>query len=177
MNPADCQPQLQQPYRRENWQTLLPQLLPGVEMFVQAHNFPLHGERELSIATARRQFGVATLADGKRVAFYEIEVAPGVQLLSNRVGLRSLIVKCIDEVSAHAVLAFFVQPGKSFYRLTYAAQESKLGDDLKIQTEQTATRRFTYILRAGASGRTAAERFGSLPAAARLADLTEAFSV
>ena len=177
MNPADCQPQLQLPYRRENWQTLLPQLLPGVEMFVQAHNFPLTSESERGIATARRQFGTATLADGKRIAFYEIEVAPGVQLQSNRVGLRSLIVKCIDEVSAHAVLAFFVQDGKSFYRLTYAAKESKLGDDLKIQTEQTATRRFTYILGAGESCRTAAERFGSLPAAARLADLTEAFSV
>ena len=177
MNPADCQPQLQQPYRRENWQKLLPQLLPGVEMFSQAHNFPLTSESERGIATARRQFGRAKLADGKTVAFYEIEVAPGVQLQSNRVGLRSLIVKCIDEVSAHAVLAFFVQDGKSFYRLTYAAKESKLGDDLKIQTEQTATRRFTYILGAGESCRTAAERFGGLPAAARLADLTEAFNV
>ena len=177
MNPADCQPQLQQPYRRENWQTLLPQLLPGVEMFVQAHNFPLNGERELSIATARRQFGVATLADGKRVAFYEIEVAPGVQLLSNRVGLRSLIVKCIDEVSAHAVLAFFVQPGSRAYRLTYAAKESRLDEDLKIQTEQTAPRRYTYVLGPDESCRTAAERFASLPAAAGLADLTEAFSV
>lgn len=159
MNPADCQPQLQQPYRRENWQKLLPQLLPGVEMFVQAHNFPLTSESERGIATARRQFGRAKLADGKTVAFYEIEVAPGVQLQSNRVGLRSLIVKCIDEVSAHAVLAFFVQEGKPFYRLTYAAKESKLGDDLKIQTEQTAPRRFTYILGAGESCRTAAERF------------------
>ena len=177
MKPADCQPQLQQPYRRETWHTLLPQLLPGVEMFSQAHDFPLTSENERGIATARRQFGRATLADGKIVAFYEIEVAPGVQLQSNRVGLRSLIVKCIDEVSAHAVLAFFVQEGKTFYRLTYAAKESKLGDDLKIQTEQTATRRFTYILGASESCRTAAERFGSLPAAARLADLTEAFSV
>jgi len=66
MKPADCQPQLQQPYRRENWQTLLPQLLPGVEMFVQAHNFPLNGERELSIATARR--GRATAVQPRRLA-------------------------------------------------------------------------------------------------------------
>ena len=177
MNSATLQPQLQQPYRRETWHALLPKLLPGVELFAQPHDYPLASGRERTIATARRQFGTATLADGKRVAFYEIEVAPGLQLQSNRVGLRSLVVKCIDEVSAHAVLAFFVQPGKSFYRLTYAAKESKLGDDLKIQTEQTATRRFTYILGAGESCRTAAERFGGLPAAARLDDLTAAFSV
>ena len=67
---------------------------------------------------------------------------------------------CIDEVSAHAVLAFFIQPGKSFYRLTYAAKKSRLGDDMKVWTEQTAPRRFTYILGEGESCRTAAERFG-----------------
>ena len=177
MKPADCQPQLQKPYDREIWQKLLPQLLPGVELFSQAHNFPLTSESERATATARRQFGVATLADGKRVAFYEIEVSPGVQLLSNRVGLRGLIVKCIDEVSAHAVLAFFVQPGSRAYRLTYAAKESKLDEELKIQTEQTAPRRYTYVLGSDESCRTAAERFASLPAAASLADLTEAFSV
>jgi Eco57I restriction-modification methylase/restriction endonuclease TaqI-like protein len=177
MKPADCQPQLQKKYLRETWHALLPQLLPGVEMFSQAHDFPLTSEHERGIATARRQFGAATLADGKRIAFYEIEVSPDVQLLSNRVGLRSLIVKCIDEVSAHAVLAFFVQPGKSFYRLTYAAKESRLGEDLKIQTEQTSPRRFTYILGEGESCRTAAERFGKLPSNTKISDLTEAFSV
>jgi type I restriction-modification system DNA methylase subunit len=177
MTPADFQPKLQKEYQRETWQALLPNLLPGVEMFSQPQNFPLTSEYERSIATARHQFGAATLADGKRIAFYEIEVAPDIQLQSNRVGLRSLIVKCIDEVSAHAVLAFFVQPGKSFYRLTYAAKESRLGEDLKLTTEQTAPRRFTYILGAGESCRTAAERFGKLPRNTKIADLTEAFSV
>jgi len=177
MNPADCQPKLQKEYSRETWQALLPQLLPGVEMFSRAQDFPLTSEHERGIATARRQFGAATLADGKRIAFYEIEVAPNIQLQSNRVGLRSLIVKCIDEVSAHAVLAFFIQPGKSFYRLTYAAKESRLGKDLKITTVQTAPRRFTYILGEGESCRTAAERFGKLPSNTKIADLTDAFSV
>ena len=177
MNAAVLQPQLQQPYRRETWRDLLPQLLPGVELFAQPHDFPLTSERERTIAAARRQFGVATLADGKRVAFYEIEVAPSVQLLSNRVGLRSLIVKCIDEVSAHAVLAFFVQPGSRAYRLTYAAKESRLDEDLQVHTEQTAPRRYTYVLGPDESCRTAAERFAGLPAAAGIADLTDAFSV
>ncbi len=177
MNAATLQPQLQQPYRRETWHALLPQLLPGIELFAQPHDFPLTSERERATATTRRQFGAATLADGKRVAFYEIEVAPDVQLLSNRVGLRSLIVKCIDEVSAHAVLAFFVQPGSRAYRLTYAAKESKLDEDLKIQTEQTAPRRYTYVLGPDESCRTAAERFAGLPAATGIADLTDAFSV
>lgn len=127
MNPADCQNQLQKKYVRENWQTLLPQLLPGVELFEQPQNFPLTNDREKEIATARRQFGRATLADGKTVAFYEIDVAAKVDLLRNRVALRELVARCIDEVSAHAVLAFFVQSGNNAYRLTYAAKESRLG--------------------------------------------------
>lgn len=57
MTPITLQPQLQQPYRRENWHTLLPQLLPGVELFAQPQDFPLTSSHERGIATARRQFG------------------------------------------------------------------------------------------------------------------------
>ena len=180
MNSATLQPQLQQVYRRETWQALLPQLFPSVELFTQAHDFPLTSDHERRFAAARQQFGAATLADGKRIAFYEIQVKPNVQLLANRVGLRSLVMRCIDEVSAHAVFAFFAQAGNEPYRLTYAAKESKLGDDLKIQTEQTAARRYTYILGPGESCRTPADRLTTLAkkqAAVTLADATDAFSV
>ena len=180
MNLSDLQPQLEQPYRRENWQSLLPQLFPSVELFTQPHDFPLTSDHERCIATARRQFGSATLADGKRIAFYEIQAKPSVHLLANRAGLRSLVVRCIDEVSAHAVFAFFAQDGLEPYRLTYAAKESKLGDDLKVHTAQTATRRYTYILGPGEKRRTAAERLTTLARkqqAVTLADATDAFSV
>src|SRR5204862_111961 len=82
-----------------------------------------------------------------------------------------------DEVSAHAVFAFFAQDGNAPYRLTYAAKESKLGADLKVQTEQTAPRRFTYILGPGESCRTPAERLTTLARkqlAVTLADATDA---
>jgi hypothetical protein len=171
---------LQRKYSREDWQKFLPQLLPGVELFGQAHDFPLTNEREKTIATARRQFGTAKLTDGKRIAFYEIDVAAKVDLLRNRVALRELIARCIDEVSAHAVLAFFIQPGNTAYRLSYAAKESKLGENNLIYTEQTATRRFTYILGPGETRRTAALRLASLAEkhdTTKLADVTDAFSV
>jgi TaqI-like C-terminal specificity domain/Eco57I restriction-modification methylase len=180
MNLADCQAQFQKKYNRENWHALLPQLLPGVELFASAQDYPLTNDRERTIATARRQFGAATLADGKRIAFYEIDVAAKVDLLRNRVALREIVARCIDEVSAHAVLAFFVHPDKSIYRLTYAAKESRLGDDLKIHTEQTATRRYTYVLGPGETRRTAALRLAALSEkrdAATLKDVTDAFSV
>ena len=76
MIPADCQPQLQENYRRETWVTLLPHLLPRVELFTVANDSPLTNQREREISTARRQFGSATLADGKRIAFYEVTLMP-----------------------------------------------------------------------------------------------------
>ena len=66
MNLADCQTQLQQKYRRDIWQSLLPQLLPRVELFTVANDSPLTSQGEREIATARRQFGSATLADESR---------------------------------------------------------------------------------------------------------------
>ena len=180
MNHAVLQTQLQLPYSLANWRALLPDLFPGTDLFTQPVDFPLTNEREREIATARRQFGVATLADGKRVAFYEIDVARKVEMLRNRVALRDLIARCIDQVSAHAVLAFFIQPGQHSYRLTYASKESRFADDLKVDTKETARRRFTYILGPSEACRTAALRLASLAQripATNLADVTEAFSV
>jgi hypothetical protein len=184
MNTAILQTQLQLPYRRETWQTLLPQIMPGVEMFTQPHDHPLTSEAEREIATARRQIGRAVLPDGstgqKIVAFYEVDAAQSINLLRNRVALRQLVAKCIDEVNAHAVLAFFLQPGTNAFRLTYAAKQSVLAEDLTVETHETATRRFTYILGLGEPCRTAAQRLSALAAkcdSAELKDVTDAFSV
>src|SRR5947209_601203 len=116
MDEAILRAQLQQPYRRDSWRAILPQLLPGVEFFAQPQPFPLTTEHERSIAADRRQIGVATVSDQdggtKKIAIYEIDVAPNVDLPRNRVALRELVARSIDQVSAHAVLALFVQPDR-----------------------------------------------------------------
>lgn len=186
MNVAALQPQLQLPYRRASWITLLPDILPGrLEIFQQPVAFPLTNASQQKIATGLRQFGRAVIRDGQGaeriVGAFEVDVAPSVDLLLNRVALRQLVARCIDEVSAHAVLAFFVQPGKTSYRLTYAAQESTLNTEtLVIETQETGTRRFTYVLGPGETRRTAALRLAGLSACrdqGTLRDVTEAFSV
>lgn len=117
------------------------------------------------------------------VALHEIEVTPNVDLLRNRVGLRRLVARNIDEVTAHAVLAFFVQPGETAYRLTYAARESVMNTTtLAVERQETAARRFTYILGPGDARRTAALRLAGLAndrqrATASLESLTAAFAV
>jgi hypothetical protein len=186
MNPATLQPQLQLPYRRESWKVLLPQILPGrAEIFQQPSQFPLTNENQRAVATDLRQIGRFVIPDAKGgqkiLAVFEVDVAPRVHLPRNRVALRQLVARCIDEVSAHAVLAFFAQPGRQPYRLTYAARESALDPDtLAVEIRETATRRFTYVLGPGESRRTAASRLAALAQkheGATLKDVTDAFSV
>jgi hypothetical protein len=184
MNTAVLQTQLELPYRRETWQALLPQIFPGVEMFSQPTDYPLTTEAQRNIATGLRQLGRSLLADAQGneriVAIFEVDAAPNVQLSRNRVALRQLVARCIDEVSAHAVLAFFVQPGTHTYRMTYAARESVLGDDLKVTTLETAPKRYTYELGPHTPCRTAAQRLSGLASdrdKVTLKDVTDAFSV
>ncbi len=193
MNAALLQTQLQLPYRRASWFSttgLLPQLLPGrLELFAQAVEFALATEAEQAVATGFRQLGRVFLppaAPGgpeRIVALHEITVAANIDLLRNRVGLRRLVARGIDEVNAHAVLAFFVQPGETAYRLTYAARESVMNPaTLAIERQETAARRFTYILGPGDARRTAALRLAGLAnertrATASLESLTAAFAV
>lgn len=186
MNSTTLQPQLQLPYRRESWNVLLLQILPGrAEVFQQPVQSPLTSENQRAISTDLRQIGRFVIPDAqageKILAVFEVDVAPKVDLLRNRVALRQLVARCIDEVSAHGVLAFFVQPGRQHYRLTYATRESALNPEtLAVETRETATRRFTYILGPGETRRTAALRLAGLATKrdhATLKEVTDAFSV
>ncbi|MEI6514340.1 MAG: DUF6577 family protein [bacterium] len=184
MNTAFLQTQLQLPYRRGTWQTLLPQFFPGLELFSQPADRPLTSQSDRTIASGLRQIGRAILRDNQNaervVAIFEVDVAPKVDLVRNRVALRQLVARCIDEVSAHAVLAFFVQPDTRVFRLTYAARESVLSDDLKVETRETATKRYTFIMGPGEARRTAAQRLAILAEkhdGVKWEDVNDAFSV
>src|SRR4030095_584797 len=104
--PAALQTQLQLPYRRDTWRTLLRQIFVDLEFFAQPLDVPLTTDRECESARARRQIGVATVREedgaSKKIAIYEIDVAANVDLPRNRVALRELVARSIDEASANA---------------------------------------------------------------------------
>ena len=60
---------------------------------------------EASVASAA-QVAHITLADERKIAVLEIKVTGHVDLQRNRVGLRNLVTRFIDQQSAHGVLAF-----------------------------------------------------------------------
>ena len=167
---------LQQHYNRERWLLMLRDLLPGTEIFAEPRAIHVADFKAQTI----EQLGIVRLADEKQLAILEVSVGPNVNLLRNRVGLRSVVASFIDQQATHGVLAIFRSDLPDF-RFTFAARETDWDDNTKdFVRRETAPRRYTYLLGPNESCSTAAERFAILTQKrekAALKDVTDAFSV
>ena len=169
---------LRQPYQRAQGMRVLAQILPAVEWFVHAQTIADVPEGVEAIA----QLGKVPLAGGRALAVLEVRTRPGIDLPRNRVALRKLVTKYIDQASYHGVLAVFhaADAAKPDYRLTLAARESVLDAEGQLSQQETAPRRYTFVLGPGEPCTTAAERLQVLidkGKSATLVDVVDAFSV
>ncbi len=178
--PADLRDLLRLPYRRDTWagpHGLLRQLFPQTDVFTAPHAVDCSGD----VARRLLQLGAVTLADGKRLGVFEVELAStSTQIVRNRVGLRELARRLIDEATIHGALAFYFHPEVGEYRFSFISRQSRLDADGSVSASETHPKRFTYVLGPGEMCRTAAERFDRLRAAgaaAKIDDLVEAFKV
>jgi hypothetical protein len=119
------------------------------------------------------------LSDRKQLAVLQVRVSDRIDLLRNRVGLRNLVARFIDQAEYHGVLAVFLSPQNDF-RFTFAARMAEFDDEGNLIRRETTPRRYTYVLGPNESCRTAAERFLQLSEkglGATMNDVIEAFSV
>lgn len=180
---ADLRQALRTPYLRADWtgSGTAPGLLR--QLFAQAKAelrvTPYAVESAGDIARQILQLGVITLADGKRLGVFEVELAKSsTQIARNRVGLRDLARRFIDEATINGALAFYFHPQVGEYRFSFISRQSRLGADGTLSATETHPKRFTYVFGEGNACTTAAQRFLTLagkPAA--LATLIDAFSV
>jgi hypothetical protein len=175
MTRDELKQQLQQPYDRAAWQSVLRDVFPSVSTLAQPHAVHCtHQDVESFL-----ELGSVQLNDDKKLAVFEIRLTPQKKLQRNRVELRNLVARQIDQETCHGVLAIFT--GKEDdYRFTFVARESEFGDDGEFVERQTATKRFTYLLGPHETCTTAARRLQQLAdkkARATLTDVVEAFSV
>lgn len=175
MTPSELKTFFTLPYERSAWLQTLRAIFPNTDIFAQPQGFDIGDSRAESIA----QLGNARLAGDRNLAILEVMVGDTTDLAKNRVGLRNLVSRFIDQAAHHGVLAVFRSPDPN-YRFTFAARESAFDETGAIVRKETAPRRYTYLLGPGESCRTAAERFGELAqmgTAAELKHVIEAFNV
>jgi hypothetical protein len=175
MTRDEIQSILRQEYDTQRWLQLLRVVLPGTDVFAGPQTVPVN----VPDSSPPVQLARVRLGDHKQLAVLEIKVSDRIDLLRNRVGLRNLVARFIDQAEYHGVLAVFLSPQKD-YRFTFAAKVSDLDQEGNLLSRETAPRRFTYLLGPNESCRTAAERFANLSDKANGAtidDVIEAFSV
>ena len=177
------QQNLQQTYSRQNWQTWLTDIFGSQMQFeTQAETIDIDCDNIKSI----QRFASVNLADGKKLAVFDIETHIGVQIARNRVGLRKLVDKYIDHDRYHGILAFYyckdaachVSTGE--YRMSFISSEPKIDADGNFLIEQTEPKRYTYVLGENEKTKTPADRLKIIAGKngkASLEDVKNAFSV
>ncbi len=164
-----------QEYDRQRWLNALREIMPGTDVFAAPQPITVN----IPDAPQAVQLARVRLGDRKQLAVLEIKVSDRIDLLRNRVGLRNLVARFIDQAEYHGVLAVFLAP-QSDFRFTFAAHMAEFDEEGNLLRRETAPRRYTYVLGPNESCRTAAERFLHLSEkglSVTMQDVIEAFSV
>ena len=175
MTRDEIQGVLRKEYDRQNWLQVLREILPGTDVYASPQTVPV----SIPDASQAVQLARVRLGDRKQLAVLEVKVGDRIDLLRNRVGLRNLVARFIDQAEYHGVLAVFLAP-QADYRFTFASRMAEFDEAGNQVRRETAPRRYTYVLGPNESCRTAAERFQHLSEkglGATMADVIEAFSV
>ena len=157
-----------QPYNRDAWLGMLVERLQ-IDQFSQPIAIP--GD-----AQAFYQLGKTVLADDKELGIYEIKTNPETQLHRNRVQMRQLVAKQCQQSALDGALAVYYD-NRRHWRFSFISMEYKLNEQGQLDRQESAPKRYTYLLGKDAKIRTAAERFSRLNKTATLDDLKTAFAV
>lgn len=177
MNQTELKHILSAKFDFDVWKELLNTLFPKVELFNK------EVQVDASLIKQGGHVGNVRLDDGRSLAIFKFEVADSVQIARNRRGLRDIAAKYVDQSLIHGALVFYYSLNQEDYRLTYIAKQTVFDESGQFKTNETAPKRYTFILGPNETCTTAANRLFELAERIRkkdsvyLADVTEAFSV
>lgn len=177
MNKTDLRHILSARFDFEVWKELLDNLFPKVELFNK------EVQVDASLIKQGGHVGNIRLNDGRSLAIFKFEVADSVQIARNRRGLRDIAAKYVDLSLIHGALVFYYSLNQEDYRLTYIAKQTSFDENGQLKTNETAPKRYTFILGPNETCTTAANRLFELAERKQkkesiyLADVTETFSV
>lgn len=177
MNQTELRHILSAKFDFDVWKELLNALFPKVELFNK------EVQVDASLIKQGGHIGNVRLDDGRSLAIFKFEVADSVQVSRNRRGLRDIAAKYVDQSLIHGALVFYYSLSQEDYRLTYVAKQTVFDESGQFKTNETAPKRYTFILGPNETCTTAANRLFELAERKRkkdsvyLADVTDAFSV
>ena len=177
MNQTELKHILSAKFDFDVWKELLNLLFPKVEFFNK------EVQVDASLIKQGGHVGNVRLDDGRSLALFKFEVADSVQIARNRRGLRDIAAKYVDQSLIHGALVFYYSLSQEDYRLTYVAKQTLFDENGQPKNNETAPKRYTFILGPNETCTTAANRLFELAERKRkkdsvyLADVTDAFSV
>ena len=176
MDKVEIKEKLNQKYNRENWKNLSKNIFKNnVEFYSNPRNIEIQNEKVLSFF----ELGRINLNDHKKVSLFELKVTKNLNIYKNKVELRNLVSKFIDQVTNHGVLVIYDNQGEN-YRLTFSTKFSQFLDTGELKEVETEPKRFTYLLGESESCITPAERLYLLHSKRNnllMDDFVEAFNV
>ena len=177
MNTLELKARLQQPYERENWIEVAKDVFHNLSILEK----PLAISGKPDFVKSFQQLGFVNLQDGRNLAMIEIIVDDTKNLARNKVQLRNLTNKLIDEHSTNGVLVIYDNDLDSNYRFTFASRESVINEQTgEFERKETNAKRFTYLLGPGESCTTAATQLIEISnkgGSAGMEDVIKAFNV
>lgn len=166
---------LNQKYNRENWKSFTKKIFNNVEYFKSPKSIKTSNDKILDFV----QIGNLKLENHKNVALFELKLTKNLNIYKNKIELRKIVTKFIDQYSNHGVLVVFDNQGTD-YRLTFSSKYSEFDERGNIVEIETSSKRYTYLLGETESCATAAERFYLLHKSKnnlKIDDLLGAFNV
>lgn len=144
--------------------------------------FPIGGYESVlsNVSYVKRafQYGLVYLSDNRRLALIDIELTDAKAIARNRVELRDMAAQLITG-NFSGVLALFHTPNQPDYRLSLITKTSGFDKEGGFVTQQTFSKRYTYLLGPNESCTTVARQLIDLSENSRptLDDVISAFSV
>ena len=157
MDKAQLKKKLSQHYDADTWKEILRYIFPNVELFQRPTDIPVINDKVKSF----RQLGNVRLNDGKTLAIFDVQLKDQTNISRNRVELRNLTTRYIDQATTHGVLAVFASDADD-YRFTFSSKETEFDENMQMVTKQTEPKRYTYVLGPNESCKTPADRFYKL---------------
>ncbi|WP_313189140.1 Eco57I restriction-modification methylase domain-containing protein [Sphingobacterium sp.] len=179
---------LQLPYQQKNWMEWLLQLF-GQQISIETQTEKIVVQK--GNAKSIERFASIALSDGKNIAVLDIKTTADIQIARNRVALRDIAFKLIDQDKYHGLLVFYHSDDDTQldYRLSFISSQTTIDEDGNFIQQSTNAKRYSFILGANESCTTATLRLldlkGKVPSfkvfethkGISLKDLTETFSV